>query len=60
VQINGHPVHVFSTYHPNFLSRDNNGIFAIAGHMGLVSYFFAGIMATPTKPNHIPLRVPIP
>jgi uracil-DNA glycosylase family 4 len=50
--------HLFSTYHPAAVLRNNNLINTVQSHMQLVSDCLDGTMATPSEPNIVPSRSP--
>ena len=50
--------HVFSTYHPAAVMRNNNYINAVESHMQLVSDCLDGTMAEPSEPDIVPTRSP--
>lgn len=50
--------HLFSTYHPAAVLRNNNLINAVESHMQLVSDCLDGILAQPSEPNIVPTRSP--
>ena len=50
--------HLFSTYHPAAVMRNNNLINSVHSHMQLVSDCVGGVMASPSKPQIVPTRSP--
>ena len=50
--------HMFSTYHPAAVMRNNNLINSVHSHMQLVSDCVDGTMASPSKPKIVPTRSP--
>lgn len=50
--------HMFSTYHPAAVMRNNNLINSVYSHMQLVSDCIDGTMASPSSPTIIPTRSP--
>jgi len=50
--------HLFSTYHPAAVLRNNNLINTVHSHMQLVSDCLDNTMATPSEPEIVPTRSP--